>query len=293
MSQIHHDSFGDRGELLQELGGEPLLVEQYAEDEDVVTQFLELPLDVSFQAPPALPGQRAPEQREQPEQPEWMVALTAQDRRMLSSSQITSGLQRGELQTDMLVWRRGMSAWLPIARIGELAPRVLPSTSVAAHPARRPAPEPAPSAPRQGSAARRVPTLASARPTTPQEQIRKSKARLLPPMPPPPLAAAALLARTPVGAMDLEEASSEHPPSMRVKRAVMAMSALAMLGVFLTMYVISSGRDAKPEPDVDARPRPVRAVPAAKANRDEVFAESGERQQEAAGALLAEGEGLR
>jgi hypothetical protein len=261
MSHMHPDNVESREEHLDGLGEEPLLFSQYAEDEDVVTQFLELPLDVSFQAPPELPRAGAPDLGE------WTVALSAQDRRRLSSSQVASGVQRGELQTGMLVWRRGMSGWLPIASVAELAPRTLPFQSFA--PPSLPSPVSAPPPPVQAPAARRMPNLASAQRPTPHAQVAKLEARRLPPMPPPASAASTVLARTPASAMDLDHGSLEHPPSMRVKRAVMALSALAMLGVFLTMYVISSGRDTKPELDGNARPRPVPAVPtpAAAANR--------------------------
>jgi hypothetical protein len=293
MSHSHYDSFESREEVLHGLGEEPLFFAEYAEDEDVVTQFLELPLELSLQSPPELPRAGTPEPGE------WLVALTAQDRRMLSSSQVTSGLQRGELRTDMLVWRRGMSAWLPLAGVAELAPRKQPSTSFAAPPL--PSPVSAP------PAARRMATLASAHRPMPHAQAPKVKARPLPPMPPPALAASAVLARTPDVVMDLGDAGPDHPPSMRVKRAVMALSALAMLGVFLTMYVISSGRDARPELDVNARPRPApaRPTPAAAAKRTAQgtvatqpkragrFARDGEEGREQAAALLAEGEGLR
>jgi uncharacterized protein DUF4339 len=299
MSHMHHDNFESRERFLQGLGEEPLPFAQYAEDEDVVTQFIELPLDVSFQAPPELPRAATPELGD------WMVAVTAQDRRMLSSAQVSSGLRRGELRTDMLVWRRGMSAWLPIAGIAELAPRTLPPTDLA--PPSLPSRASAPPVLVPGRADRRLPALASPLRSTPHAQVAKVKARPLPPMPPPPLAAPVVLARTPVGAMELGDGGPEHPPSMRVKRAVMALSALAMLGVFLTMYVISSGRDAKPELDVNARPRPVPALPtpaaavkrtaqgaaATTATRKGRFARGEEGREETAAALLSDGEGLR
>lgn len=170
-SQIHHDTWGDDEELLQDLSGTPSLIEQYAE-EDVVTQALEVP------------------------GPEPIVELAARRLRL------TSALRAG--------WR---------------------------------------------------------------ERAPGGKPRALPPIPAPAPTTAAALAHPPVGAPDPGEAPTE--PSMRVKRAVMVMSALAMLGVFLTMYVLSSGRDAQPEPDVDARPRPTRAVPAAEANTDGVLAKGG------------------
>jgi hypothetical protein len=302
MSHIPHDSFESHEQLLHGLGEEPLLFAEYAEDEDVVTQFIDLPLDVSFQAPPELPRARTPDLAE------WTVAVTAQDRRMLSSAQIVSGLQHGELQTDLLVWRRGMSAWLPIAAVGELAPRTLQPPSFAAPPpVPSPSRVPAEPPPVQGPAARRVPTLSSSRRPALLDPAPQIRARPLPPMPPPAPAASAVVARAPAGAMDLADASAEHPPSMRVKRAVMALSALAMLGVFLTMYVISSGRDARPELDVNARPRPAPAMPtppaaakrtaqgtlATQAKRAGRFASGEEGPEETAAALLAEGEGPR
>ena len=280
MRPSHPDTFGDREVGLHELNGEPWLAEQYAEDEDVVTRALELPLDTSFPALTVPPGEPTPDP------PQWTVALTARDRRLLSSSQISSGLQRGELQKNMLVWRQGMPDWLPIAELGELAPRALPSVASA----------PAPAEPPLAFLAHPPPTVASPLRGMPQARKRSVRPELpmqLPPLLAPALTSGAAFPRAPANAAALDEMSPDHMPSMRVKRAVMAMSALAMLGVFLTMYVISSGRDATPERDLDAQPRPVRAVPAAKASRAGVFAKDQKARQETEAALLAEGNDVR
>lgn len=90
--------FDSREELLLELQEGRAHLHQYAEHDDAVTRLLQAPF----------------------EEPEWIVVLAAHDRRMLSTSQLTTGLRSGELTPEMLVWRSGMRAWSPIAAIAQL-----------------------------------------------------------------------------------------------------------------------------------------------------------------------------
>jgi hypothetical protein len=72
----------------------------YAEDDDVATQAMALPLRESL----------------------WIVRVTALDRRMMSTEQLLARLRAGALlKPGTLVWRGGMENWTPIARVHELA----------------------------------------------------------------------------------------------------------------------------------------------------------------------------
>src|SRR3954469_2255049 len=108
MTQSNND-IEELEELLTELEGqEAQLVRPYAEDDDAVTQLMDAPL-----------GEQ-----------EWMVQVTALDRRMMSTEALTSELMAGRLTTQTLVWRVGMDDWLPIARIEELSRASRPPSSV-------------------------------------------------------------------------------------------------------------------------------------------------------------------
>src|SRR3954468_7449352 len=99
MTQSNND-IEELEELLTELEGqEAQLVRPYAEDDDAVTQLMDAPL-----------GDQ-----------EWMVQVTALDRRMMSTEQLMSDLRAGKLSQRTLVWRGGMDDWLPIARIDSLS----------------------------------------------------------------------------------------------------------------------------------------------------------------------------
>ena len=77
----------------------------YSEDDDSATQIA-----------PALMGE-----------PKWIVQITALDRRMMSTRELVAELERASLiGQETLVWRGGMSDWMPIAQVAELpvvAPR--------------------------------------------------------------------------------------------------------------------------------------------------------------------------
>ena len=52
---------------------------------------------------------------------QWVVLLTHDTRRMMSTPEVHAELQAGTLRREVLVWRAGMSEWVPIAHIAELS----------------------------------------------------------------------------------------------------------------------------------------------------------------------------
>jgi uncharacterized protein DUF4339 len=149
-------------ELLTELEQEGALVSApYSEEDDVVTQLMEAPLDDQH----------------------WLVQITALDRRMLTGEQLLAELRLGQLVNEQtLVWRGGMDEWVPIAQVVELLGGPLlaqpPRSGVVQLP---PPPVPIPPPARMGSNTARFPLPRDARltPTPP------SSALGLPPPPPP------------------------------------------------------------------------------------------------------------
>ena len=90
MTQSNND-IEELEELLTELEGqEAQLVRPYSEDDDAVTQLMDAPL-----------GDQ-----------EWMVQVTALDRRMMSTDQLMVDLQAGRLSSKTLVWRGAASKTL-------------------------------------------------------------------------------------------------------------------------------------------------------------------------------------
>jgi hypothetical protein len=51
---------------------------------------------------------------------QWVVLLTPDTRRMMSTHEVQAEVSAGTLARETLVWRAGMNEWLPIANIGEL-----------------------------------------------------------------------------------------------------------------------------------------------------------------------------
>lgn len=51
---------------------------------------------------------------------EWVVLLTPDTRRMMSTREVQAEVSAGTLARETLVWRAGMNEWLAIASIGEL-----------------------------------------------------------------------------------------------------------------------------------------------------------------------------
>jgi hypothetical protein len=52
---------------------------------------------------------------------EWLVLISQDDRRTMSTRQVQAEVQAGRLARETLVWRAGMSAWASIGSIAELA----------------------------------------------------------------------------------------------------------------------------------------------------------------------------
>src|ERR1043165_7398431 len=95
-------------ERLTELEGqEAQIVTPYSEEDDAVTRLMEAPLGVQ----------------------DWMVQVTALDRRMMTMGQVLSELSAGKINPRTLVWRGGMDDWMPIARIDELSRASMPPVS--------------------------------------------------------------------------------------------------------------------------------------------------------------------
>lgn len=86
-------------ELLTELGEPEAPVAAYSEeDDDAVTQLLESPLSDQ----------------------EWMVQVSALDRRMMATAQLLEELAAGNVNGATLVWRGGMDDWAELSSIAEL-----------------------------------------------------------------------------------------------------------------------------------------------------------------------------
>jgi hypothetical protein len=86
-------------ELLTELEGqEARLVTPYSEDDDAVTTLIEAPLSDQ----------------------EWMVQVTALDRRMMGTEQVVAEWRAGKINGKTLIWRTGMNDWTPIGSVSEL-----------------------------------------------------------------------------------------------------------------------------------------------------------------------------
>jgi hypothetical protein len=52
---------------------------------------------------------------------EWLVLINQDNRRMMSTSEVKAEVQAGLLARETLVWRAGMSAWVSIGSVAELA----------------------------------------------------------------------------------------------------------------------------------------------------------------------------
>jgi len=219
-------------ELLLDLGDRSALaLSAYAEDDDSVTRVLQVPEDSA----------------------QWLVAINVQDQRSLTTEEICRRLAHGELRADMLVWRRGLPTWQRLDSIAEV--RMMHALTAAPQPLQRDA-LPA----RAAHAVRRVhlapPVLALAAPVHRDAELRRvPMASCAPPPVEPSSAASAADTTTSAGAtsagatveadplvppdIDLEGLSLESG-SLRLKRAVMAVSALAMTAAFVTLFSISS-----------------------------------------------------
>ncbi len=270
-------------ELLTELEGqEAQLVTPYAEDDDAVTQLMDAPL-----------GDQ-----------EWMVQVTALDRRMMSTAQLLSELQTGKVvSSKTLVWRGGMDDWMPVANVDELAqasrqpsspaPRMalggLPLGSLPLGNLLPPPPAPLPSQP--------VWSRASSRPLAPPPPAHGSSPaalssssavlasssglglpsssplgspRPLPaPLPPVPhvVPHVAQTHTTRPVAVDFSDIRPENSSPIQGKRALVALSAVAILAACVTVYTLFSGEDstAAEATDTAAQPQAVSALQPASA----------------------------
>jgi hypothetical protein len=266
MTQSNND-IEELEELLTELEGqEAQLVRPYAEDDDAVTQLMDAPL-----------GDQ-----------EWMVQVTALDRRMMSTDQVLAELRAGKLSNRTLVWRGGMDDWLPISRVeslsGASAGGVSHGGMPVAAPGRLAAPAPLPAPPMWAtlpSAAplppppTALPPVVSSAPMTGPVGLPPAAAAPLPPppsepssprpvsLPPPPPAMMSTSSNTarPV-AIDFSELSEDTTSPLRGKRAILALSAVAVLAVFVSVYALSSKSDgtATAAPSSAEQPRSVAAL---------------------------------
>ena len=287
MTQSNND-IEELEELLTELEGqEAQLVRPYAEDDDAVTQLMDAPL-----------GDQ-----------EWMVQVTALDRRMMSTDQVLAELRTGKLSNRTLVWRGGMDDWLPISRVDSLSqsgvsqPRV--SHSVVAQggmpspaPARLGAPAPLPAPPMWAtlpsaaplpppptalpplvsSAVMSAPSSsglmglphAAAAPLPPPPSEPSSPRLVSMPPPPPTLMSSSSNTARPV-ALDFSEMVEDTSSPLRGKRAILALSAVAVLAVFLSVYALSSKSDgtATAAPASTEQPRSVAALQPASEKKSE------------------------
>jgi hypothetical protein len=266
-------------ELLTELEGqEAQIVTPYSEEDDAVTRLMEAPL-----------GDQ-----------DWMVQVTALDRRMMSTNQVLSELHTGKVNGRTLVWRTGMADWLPIARVDELSRASVPapvqrnsSPRAAAFPNLAPAPAPPqpsqpmwsspPSAPLPPPPSAMSPPFGMA----PGIGMPPPPLALQPPPPPPmaltppppaPSASYGLPKPVPVSApppepmshgnttrpvaVDFSDMAPENDAPLQSKRWVMALSAVAILAVFVTVYSLSSrgGESEAKEASAAAKPQAVSAL---------------------------------
>lgn len=279
MTQTNND-IEELEELLNELEGqEAQLVSPYSEDDDAVTQLMDAPL-----------GDQ-----------EWMVQVTALDRRMMSTEALAAELQSGRLSNKTLVWRGGMDDWLPASRVDALvqasmaapmspAPRLgvgslpPPPTPLAAPPAWASLPSvplapPAPLPSMQMSAA----PVAALDPgvTLPSTGFPSSTGGsnldlprpVVVPLPPPPSNISLGNTTRPV-AVDFDDLPAQAPTPLRGKRSLMALSAVAVLAGFITVYTMASKSDGtvsaeapatKTQQQAASAAQPVAAAPEHKA----------------------------
>jgi GYF domain 2 len=273
MTQSNND-IEELEELLTELEGqEAQLVRPYAEDDDAVTQLMDAPL-----------GDQ-----------EWMVQVTALDRRMMSTEQVLSELRAGKLSARTLVWRGGMDDWQPIARVeslsqagmsqGGMAPGgMLPGLSApgagrlgalaplpappmwSALPSAAPLPPP-PAALAQSSGMSMGLPLAAQAPLPPPSEPALPRAVSGVPAAPATMSSSGNSAR-PV-AIDFSDMVEDTSSPLRGKRTVLALSAVGVLAVFISIYALSSKSDGTPNTAAasNEQPRAVSALQLAPAEK--------------------------
>jgi hypothetical protein len=261
-------------ELLTELEGqEAQLVAPYSEDDDAVTQLMDAPLSDQ----------------------EWMVQVTALDRRMMSTDQLQSEIQAGKISSRTLVWRSGMDDWLPVSRVDELAranrpgsspmasslnmpmslppPPAMPLSPIPSSSPRAslgqlpppPAPLPPQSSPAWSNVSPMANTAAVSLPPPPAvpSQASSSSVNLPKPVALPPAAAETVRARAnttrPV-AVDFSDIAEEAPAPMRGKRLIMGISAAAVVAAFAGVLALSSGEEKANASAPAAKPQAVASL---------------------------------
>ncbi len=55
-------------------------------------------------------------------EPTWVVHLGAADQRTVAAADLRAALQAGTLAPQTMVWRAGLSGWVPVGSVGELQP---------------------------------------------------------------------------------------------------------------------------------------------------------------------------
>jgi membrane protease subunit (stomatin/prohibitin family) len=73
-----------------------------------------------------VPAQAAPAATPPPLPAAWFVAVDGQQQGPLAEADVRARLDAGELTVDTLVWRDGMSGWVRLAHVPELAPATPP-----------------------------------------------------------------------------------------------------------------------------------------------------------------------
>lgn len=208
-------------ELLTELEGqEANLVAPYSEEDDAVTQLMDAPL-----------GDQ-----------EWMVQVTAVDRRMMATDQLAEQLRSGKISEQTLVWRGGMDDWRPVSEVDE----VRAAASQPAVPTDEMAAAPMFQTPDWSSAAGGGEPAPAELPPPPDEAHGQEDAVSVAPLPPPPAPPVTTNTTRPV-AMDFPEAAmSEENGTFPGKKAVLALSATAIIAVVVAGYAFTAG-EATPE----------------------------------------------
>lgn len=205
-------------DLLTELEGQDAqMVAPYSEDEDAVTQLMEAPL----------------------EDQQWMVQLTALDRRMMAKEQLIEELTAGNIDGKTLVWRGGMDDWTPVERVDGLAEILAATLSSEASPptvssATASVPPPAPSATTAPTLV--APVVESSAPEAAPISVSR------PSQPAPPVPSPQTYTARPV-AVDFSGSAVDREDSglLQSKRAVFALGTAAVLGVLAVAYSVSSG----------------------------------------------------
>jgi hypothetical protein len=270
-------------ELLTELEGqEAQIVTPYSEEDDAVTRLMDAPL-----------GDQ-----------DWMVQVTALDRRMMSTSQVINELSLGKISQRTLVWRGGMDDWMPLSRVDELSrasappPSAVPQRSsyqnlappppppVArvsqpawSSPSNAPLPPPpvaiAPSLglappPAMGMSSRGMPSSVGLPPPPAPSGSNFNAPKPVPMSAPMPTSTNSQGITTRPVAVDFSDVSVEQDAPMQSKRWVMALSAVAILAVFVTVYSLSSGGgDSEAKESAAAQPQAVSALqPASSAAKE-------------------------